>query len=241
MAPNKMSTELNATNNLEQDMSERELYIRKEELRLKEKELEIEREKTINSNMQETKKSRITLYGTIAAILGALGGFFGVYIQGFQNRTLEEQKFKQNLELEKQKFQTSLIFKAVETSNPEEASRNLLFLVRAGFIEDTDHKIEELAANPSSSPFLSLSSRRSLEGYRISDRDLNDYCKNTLGPRSIARGNTCLAGRKTITIDLSKVCLWRTGSASFIYDPVSASSLCRYGLKETATPETPTP
>lgn len=202
---------------------DQELVMRKEELRLKEKELDLERERMATGNLQESKKTRITYYGALAAALGALGGFIGIYIQGVQNR-----------DLEKQKFQTSLIFKAVETAKPEEASRNLLFLVRAGFIEDSDHKIEELARNPSSSPFLSLlSAARTEGGYTISAQDMREYCVKTLGPNFIARDNFCLNGKASIPIQFAKICIWRTGYPQFLYDPISATLRCRSSLTTT--------
>jgi hypothetical protein len=134
--------------------------------------------------------------------------------------------------LEQQKFQTSLIFKAVETSKPEVASRNLLFLVKAGFIEDKDKRIEQLAADPSSAPFLSSLPQKPEDGYQISAQDIADYCKKTFGSGYSPQGNKCSNGRQAREVQFSKICLWRTGSGQFIYDPISAVSRCRNSQSE---------
>jgi hypothetical protein len=208
-------------NKLDQDM-----ILRREELRLKAEELELEKAKLEAGNRQESKKTTIAAYGTLVGVLAALGGFFGVYIQGFQNRNLEQQRFKQNIQLEQQKFQTSLIFKAVETTKPEVASRNLLFLVKAGFIEDKDRRIEQLAADPSSAPFLSSLVPIGKDGYQISAQDISDYCKRAFGSDYVPHGNQCSNGKRSRPVQISQICAWRTGSPQFTYDPISAVSRC---------------
>lgn len=70
----------------------------------------------------------------IAALVTALSGIWVSY--------LDRQKA---LIAEKQKLQSELILKAVSTSDQVSASRNLKFFVDAGFLDDPQGKIAELA------------------------------------------------------------------------------------------------
>lgn len=58
------------------------------------------------------------------------------------------------MKLERQKFQSELILKAIETGNSEAATKNLLFLLRLGFIEDPTGRIGQLQNNPQDAPVL---------------------------------------------------------------------------------------
>src|SRR5436305_12582544 len=62
-----------------------------------------------------------------------------------------------NFELEREKEKSSLILKAIETGNPEAATRNLLFLLRTGLISDPSGKIAALEARPQDGPVLPVS------------------------------------------------------------------------------------
>lgn len=94
--------------------------------------------------------------GIIAALVGLVGTGVGAYMQG-----------RSQLNIERLKFESNLILKAIETGNREEAKNNLLFLVHAGFIEDTGGKIAALAQNPSAIPVLPFSGNIDVETMRM--------------------------------------------------------------------------
>ena len=71
------------------------------------------------------------------ALVGVLGAVIGAGITGFfswkSGSQIEAQKEKSASELAKADFETRLIFKAVDTTSQEEARRNLIFFLNAGF------------------------------------------------------------------------------------------------------------
>ncbi|HEV7681288.1 MAG TPA: peptidoglycan-binding domain-containing protein [Pyrinomonadaceae bacterium] len=81
----------------------------------------------------------------LSAVFGLLGTGIGAALQGYWNTKLESQK-----------FESSLIQKALETTDKDEAKRNLLFLVKAGLLRSLDEtKIERIANNPDDLPLVS--------------------------------------------------------------------------------------
>lgn len=125
---------------LEEKRLDGELRLKEAELAFKNKELEIKRE-----GERRTKSFVFSPLTTaiIAGVFAVLGTFIGAYLQG-----------RNNAELERQKFETALILKAIETGNSDTAANNLLFLVRAGFIQDPKGQIASLVKNPENSPVL---------------------------------------------------------------------------------------
>jgi hypothetical protein len=83
---------------------------------------------------------------TRAAILAAFVGFLAQLFLSF----LEA---RNNLQLEREKFNASLITQALEKApTPEDASKNLLFLVNTGLIQDGDSVLRKAAEHPSQLP-----------------------------------------------------------------------------------------
>lgn len=123
-------------------LREADLVLRREEMHAK---LELER---------AGRKASISPLALviISGIVGLLGTGVGALMQGYSS-----------MNLERQKFQSELILKAIETGNGEAATKNLLFLVRLGFIPDPTGKIAQLQHNPSDAPVLPAASKTSTD------------------------------------------------------------------------------
>lgn len=77
-----------------------------------------------------------------SAIFGLVGTGIGAALQGHSN-----------LQLERQKYEFSLIQKALEVEDREEAAKKLLFLVELGAIKSLNaEKIQELTDTPDNLP-----------------------------------------------------------------------------------------
>jgi hypothetical protein len=68
-----MIDEENIPTEFERYKFDQDLTLRKDELRFKERELELEKEKLVAGNLQESKKTIIATYGALAGVLAALG------------------------------------------------------------------------------------------------------------------------------------------------------------------------
>ncbi|MBW4655969.1 MAG: hypothetical protein KME20_23445 [Kaiparowitsia implicata GSE-PSE-MK54-09C] len=91
----------------------------------------------------ESKKASL-LIGVLTIISGLIGTGIGVSLQGYWSS-----------QLERQKFEFALIQKALETSDNQEAAKQLLFLVDSGVLQSLDSsKIRRLAENPEQLPIL---------------------------------------------------------------------------------------
>jgi hypothetical protein len=117
-----------------------ERRLREKELTLKEKELDA---KIAESARQNWLASPLLLAaGT--TIFGLLGTGVGAALQGFSNTALERQK-----------FEAGLIQKALETTDKNEAAKNLQFLVGVGLISQFDtQKIAMMARDPQTLPAI---------------------------------------------------------------------------------------
>ncbi|MGK7896562.1 MAG: hypothetical protein AB4372_23815 [Xenococcus sp. (in: cyanobacteria)] len=108
------------------------------------------------------------LIGVVSAIFGLLGTLFGAALQGYSN-----------LQLERQKFEFSLIQKALDTDNQDEAARNLMFLVNSGVIQSLDgERIRNIAENPEQIPFttrLQISSDGAQATATVGDSRISNY------------------------------------------------------------------
>jgi hypothetical protein len=109
----------------------------------------------------ETKKS-FELSGItvtiIAAVFGLLGTATGAALQGYFNQELENKRFDAESKLARQKFESDLILNAIATGNREQARNNLIFLVEAGLIEDSQGRISALTQQETKSlPYLPVS------------------------------------------------------------------------------------
>jgi len=124
---------------------EQELELRRAELDLQHRELEI-RERA-------AKRSALTsplVLGIFAAAIGLAGNLVATIYNGVlerekldaRNRQLA-QEFERNLQLEGRRSEAALILEAVKTGDPNSAATNLEFFLEAGLL---DHHEAELAA-----------------------------------------------------------------------------------------------
>src|SRR5258705_9488195 len=117
------------------------------ELSLKIAELDLKREELqfkLNEGQKKSGGVSPLTVAVISGIIGLLAAAAGNFLQTRSNLNLEREKFESNAKLEREKFESSLILKAIETGNPESATKNLLFLVRTGLITDRTGKIGAL-------------------------------------------------------------------------------------------------
>jgi len=153
-------------------MSPEEIEIEKAKIEIEKKRLEIAEEvqkrEIALSERQHTERSISPAHATVAgALIALLSGLIGAAITSSSSETvsetnaasalqIEKTKVQGNLDLEqtkqssaeelaRQEFETSLILKAIETEDREEAIRNLRFFVNAGFISDENGKISALS------------------------------------------------------------------------------------------------
>lgn len=119
---------------------EAELQIRREELALKRQELD-------RPGTESGKWKSTPLW--IAIVSGFLSLLGAATVNILQSNAAAN--------LERQKFESSLILKAIETGDPDAATRNLLFLLKAKLISDQEGNIAALAADPASAPVLPVS------------------------------------------------------------------------------------
>lgn len=140
----------------------------------------------------------------LLALVGLVGTGVGAVLQGFWNTRLERET-----------FEFSLIQKALDTADKDEAGRNLKFLVEAGLISQFDgKKIEALASTPDKLPsFLGASSvipvqlakraLASLDMYKgpINDEDDEAFRKSSNGLPEVAEPRS---GWNARTMDLAR-------------------------------------
>lgn len=131
----------------EQSCYDIELKFIENDIRLREKELEL---KWAKFRAEQATKSRTIKYAfsplltTIIAIASAvLGTIIGAGIQGIFN-----------LKLEQKKLESNLILKAIQTGDQNESAQNLLFLAEIGLISDYDGRIVSLRDKPDKAPVL---------------------------------------------------------------------------------------
>lgn len=126
------------------------------ELALKEKELVLREQESKAKIELERRGIWFTsplLIGLASAIFGLIGTGVGAALQGYSNFQLERQKFDTNFQLERQKFEFTLIQKALDIKDRNEAAKQLIFLVDSGVIQSLDGgRIRKLAENPSQLP-----------------------------------------------------------------------------------------
>lgn len=135
-----------------------EATLRREEIALRRSAIELERAQLQSESAAGISKSlRAALPGVIAAMLGILGTGYVAYTQG-----------RTNLALEQKRSEASLILKAIETGNQEQARANLLFLLEMGLISDPSGRMAtKLATNLSSTPVLPSTSNTSRASWHV--------------------------------------------------------------------------
>lgn len=121
-------------------LSEKEIALKEREIALKEQETKAK----IELDKRGVWFSSPLLIGVFSAIFGLLGTGIGAALQGYSS-----------LQLERQKFESSLIQKALEVKDRNEAAKTLLFYVDSGVIQSLDGaKIRNIAENPKLLPAL---------------------------------------------------------------------------------------
>lgn len=142
-----MSTELRTQGggpSAEDNLRDVELRLREKELRLKEKELDAKITEIDENARRNAWLGSPLLIAAGSTIFGLLGTGVGAVLQGFSNTALERQK-----------FESGLIQKALETSDKNEAAKNLQFLVGVGLISQFDtQKISMMARDPQKLPTI---------------------------------------------------------------------------------------
>jgi len=125
--------------------------LRREELAIRRAAVDLERAKLQSATREKRGSGVAAVLPTIlAALLGLAGTAYVAYRQGATS-----------LELEQRKFETSLILKAVETGNQQEARQNLLFFLEMGLITDRGGQMQKkLKENATAAPVLPPSSSR---------------------------------------------------------------------------------
>lgn len=100
------------------------------------------------------------IVGTVlVAIIGLFGTGIGASIGGYYN-----------IKLEKEKLRSSLILKAVETTNPESALNYLKLLRDTGLVKDIDVTINEWTKDTTLIPLRPTSNQIALDGMANMDR-----------------------------------------------------------------------
>ena len=150
--------------------NEREIAFKEREIALKEKELEAK----INQEKRSLWFTSPLSIGVITAVLGLIGTGIASLLQ--ENASLN---------LERLKFEYSLIQKALEAPNQDEAAKELLFLINTGVIVSLDgEKLRKIAEKPSLIPIFvpfSTSARDIFfEGYVSNFGKLTDETKTAL-------------------------------------------------------------
>lgn len=107
------------------------------ELALKRKELEQARRSFSLRDLNPV------IVAIIAALLGFLGNVVATYFQG-----------RNALTLEREKQQGALVIESIKTGNPDNAARNLEFLIEAGLLRDPDSRIRQYLNKKGSAPVL---------------------------------------------------------------------------------------
>lgn len=134
------------------------------EYRLKRIEFALKRKELLDkkNDKEHVKSFNIspTATAVIAGVVGLLGTAIGTYYQGSQNLELERNKFTFTQELERQKQTHELVTKMIGTGDRNQAAKNLLFLVEAGFIPDKDGLITKLAKQSSECASATFPGRR---------------------------------------------------------------------------------
>jgi len=185
-----------------------------DDLRLRAAQLELDRERFRFEQDLERRKLKSTFYssGIIIALVGVLGVVLGNFVQGCYNWRLERQK-----------SQSLIILKAIETGSAKDAANNLLFLVRAGLLDDPAHRIEELLKKSEDVPVLP--SRLGQDGPYLK-ADIASYCRDRYGPAFRAVDGECSDGSREYRVDAAQVCGALTGSADYSIDPASLEIHC---------------
>lgn len=130
--------EQESDNNIHAILKEREFALKEKEIALKEQETKAK----IELDRRGIWFTSPLLVGIFSALFGLLGTGIGAALQGHSS-----------LQLERQKFESSLIQKALENKDRNEAAKALLFLVDSGVIQNLDgEKIRKIAENPEQIP-----------------------------------------------------------------------------------------
>ena len=179
MSNQSTSEELITKDPVSPELTDKEFALKLEQVELQREIVALKKEQLTNAKPSGKAKLNLGPFATtvLVAFVGLIGTGVGALAQGWFNRQLERDKFEFNKQIERQKNEANLVLKVVETGDLENAQRNLLFLVKAGFIEDPGGRIAALANNPNTAPVLPKASSDATEtrgtfDYKVGDEDV---------------------------------------------------------------------
>jgi len=129
---------------LERTRVEGDLRLRQAEIELKRDELELRKAEQGGVGSFKVNATAATM---AVALIGLLGTAIAALIQARSN-------YRTQTDLEKRKFESDLILKSIETGDVAASTRNVLFLLKAGFIADPEGTIARLAQDADAVPVL---------------------------------------------------------------------------------------
>jgi hypothetical protein len=147
------------------------------DLRLRDEQIKLRREELFLRKEEQGRSKFFKLDAATATIAVAALGLLGTALLALMNN---RSNYRTQTDLEKMKLESSLIFKAIETSDLAASTRNLLFLVESRLISDPQGRIAALAKNPDKVPMLPRS-----DSYEDTHGTLLDVEINRLGQLGI--------------------------------------------------------
>jgi hypothetical protein len=120
-----------ATSKFEREKWAAEHQLKKDELALKGRELDIRERES-----RRARWSNPLVLAIAGAALAAVGNIVATYYTGVQQRDTEAVKHRAEQERERERSESQLILEVIRTANPDKAAENLAFLVRTSLIND---------------------------------------------------------------------------------------------------------
>ncbi len=128
----------NKNTDLEQAKLDFEKVKHRDEISLRERELEL----NLKQSQQSAWRSPMFL-AVIAGVVGLLSNALVALLNGSFQRTLEKGRSVATQNLEKQKAEAERILEALKTGDPDKAAANLDLMVRTGLVTSGAEKIQE--------------------------------------------------------------------------------------------------
>lgn len=114
-----------------------------EELELKREELALKREEFQARLDYQKHERRMSVSPILVAAIAALAGISGSVVGSLTQYISEARKF----ELEAKRAQSSMIFEAIRTGDPDKAAENLQFLLETGLLVDPNGSLRAYLVN----------------------------------------------------------------------------------------------
>jgi hypothetical protein len=150
----------------EQHMRERELIIREREQANRDAETELKRQEQAG-----TKWRNPLVVAIFAATVAALGNAGVTWINGVQQRGLEDRKRIGEATLERSKAESTRILEMIKTGDTEKAADNLTFLLEAGLVSEEDlvRRLKDYLANRKPGTGPSLPAQTARFGFEVTE------------------------------------------------------------------------